>query len=200
LPAAVIASIVEELNTRTNEAQGLCPTQPRLLIAGIGNIFRGDDGFGVEVIKRLATAEFPSVVHVVDFGIRGFALADALQDGYETAILVDAYPHGQPPGTVALMEFDRSHLPDERHAAVDAHGMNPMNVLRLANAINSRLPRILLVGCEPDTFGGDEGRMGLSVPVEAAVNEAVSLITSVVNQILQEHKAEDQQQGGRPDS
>jgi hydrogenase maturation protease len=158
----------------------------RILVAGIGNIFLGDDGFGVEVARRLATRELPTGVRVADFGIRGFDLAYALQDGYETTILVDAYPHGQAPGTVSLVEPDLSQLDEPQQAVVETHGMNPMNVLRMAATMNGGLKKVLLVGCEPATFGGEEGQMGLSEPVEAAVDEAVKLVTAAVERILQE--------------
>jgi hydrogenase maturation protease len=160
--------------------------QPHILVAGIGNIFLGDDGFGVEVVRRLATRELPTGVRVADFGIRGFDLAYALQDGYETTILVDAYPHGQTPGTVSLIEPDLTGLGGQDQAVVETHGMNPLNVLRMALAMNGRLKQVLLVGCEPATLGGEEGAMGLSEPVEAAVEEAVQLVTAVVEKALQE--------------
>ena len=163
-------------------------TQPaRILIAGIGNIFLGDDGFGVEVAKRLSTREFPASVQVVDFGIRGFDLAYALQDGYEITILVDAYPHGQRPGTVSLVEPDLSKLDEPGQSVVETHGMNPLNVLRMAATMNGSLKKVLLVGCEPATFCGEEGQMGLSEPINAAIDEAVKLVASVVDRILQEH-------------
>jgi len=160
--------------------------QPRILVAGIGNIFLGDDGFGVEVVKRLSTHAFPATVKVVDFGIRGFDLAYALQDGYETTILVDAYPHGQTPGTVSLVEPDLSKLDDSQPVEVETHGMNPLNVLRLARTMNVDLKKILLVGCEPADFGGEEGHMGLSASVEAAVDDAATMVASVVDRILQQ--------------
>jgi hydrogenase maturation protease len=169
--------------------------QARILIAGIGNIFLGDDGFGVEVVKRLSTRDFHGRVRVLDFGIRGFDLTYALQDGYETTILVDAYPHGQPPGTVSLVEPDLTKLDEPGQAVVETHGMNPLNVLRMAAAMNGSLKNILLVGCEPATFGGEEGQMGLSEPVEAAIDEAVNLVAATVDKILQE-----QQQGSKSSS
>ncbi len=160
--------------------------QPRILVAGIGNIFLGDDGFGVEVAKRLSTHEFGPEVKVVDFGIRGFDLAYALQDGYETTILVDAYPHDQEPGAVSLIEPDLSKLDEVQQGVVETHGMNPLNVLRMAETMNGGPKKVLLLGCEPATFGGEEGQMGLSGPVEAAVDEAVKMIASVVRKLLQE--------------
>jgi hydrogenase maturation protease len=168
------------------EAQRKPIQQARILVAGIGNIFLGDDGFGVEVIRRLSASAIPAGVRVADFGIRGLDLTYALQDGYETTILVDAYPHGQPAGTVSLVEPDLEKLEDFQADVVDAHGMNPLNVLRTAKAMNAKLNNVLLVGCEPGTLGGEEGHMGLSEPVEAAVEEAVRLIISVAKKILQE--------------
>lgn len=162
--------------------------QARILIAGIGNIFLGDDGFGVEVIRRLSACGLPPEVRVADFGIRGFDLAYALQDGYETTILVDAYPHDQKPGAVSLVEPDLSKLDEPQPGMVDTHGMNPLNVLRMAVAMNGRLRNVLLVGCEPATFGPEEGHMGLSQPVEAAVDEAVKLVNDVVQRILEKPK------------
>ena len=175
---------------RHEEAQADATTEEaRVLVAGIGNIFLGDDGFGVEVARRLATRGLPTGVRVADFGIRGFDLAYALQDGYETTILVDAYPHGQAPGTVSLVEPDLSHLGEQPQGAVETHGMNPMNVLRMAVAMSGTLKqKVLLVGCEPATFGGEEGHMGLSEQVEAAVEEAVKLVSAVVEKALQEPK------------
>jgi hydrogenase maturation protease len=163
--------------------------RPRVLVAGIGNIFEGDDGFGVEVAKRLAQCDLPSTVRVADFGIRGFDLVYALQDGYDTTILIDAYPHGQAPGTVSLVEPDLSGIEQAGADMVEPHGMNPIKVLRMAKAMNGNLKKILLVGCEPATLGGEEGHMGLSAPVEAAVDEAVKLVTSVVEKVLSETKS-----------
>ena len=155
----------------------------KILVAGIGNIFLGDDAFGVEVVRRLMNREIPAEARVVDFGIRGLDLAYALQDGYETTILIDAFPHGQPPGTVSVVEPDAKDIaaatPD-----VDPHSMHPLNVLRMASAMNGNLHRVLLVGCEPAYLGGDEGHMGLSEPVEAAVEEAVNTTESLVRCLL----------------
>jgi hydrogenase maturation protease len=159
--------------------------KPRILVAGIGNIFLGDDAFGVEAVKRLAARKLPEAVRIADFGIRGFDLVYALQDGYETTILVDACPQGQPPGTVFVIEPDLDSVGNaEQQSVVETHGMNPMNVIRMAKAMNAPLKRLLVVGCEPETLGGEEGQMGLSGPVEAALDEAVRVIESLVNRIL----------------
>jgi hydrogenase maturation protease len=162
--------------------------KPRILVAGIGNIFLGDDGFGVEVAQQLAKSGLPSAVRVADFGIRGFDLAYALQDGYEATILIDAYPHGQAPGTVSVIEPDLEEPLEGAGQAnfVETHAMNPMNVLRMAASMHGPLKRVLLVGCEPATFGGEEGAMGLSARVAAAVHGAAKMVTNLVETILNE--------------
>jgi hydrogenase maturation protease len=159
---------------------------PRILIAGIGNIFLGDDAFGVEVARRLSGRELPPNVRVTDFGIRGYDLAYALLDGYDTTILVDACPRGEPAGTLYVIEPDLNDLggPEEQQGAVEAHSMNPLNVLRLARSMGGALKRVLLVGCEPGTLGPEEGQMGLSEPIEAVIDEAVKLVESIVSKIL----------------
>ncbi len=169
-----------------NAAEDRATQKASILIAGIGNIFLGDDGFGVEVVRRLAARKLPAAVRVADFGIRGFDLAYALQDGYKTTILVDAFPHGQKPGTISVLDPDLNDVGSEEapQAGVDTHGMNPLNVLRMAASMGAPLKGIFLLGCEPATLGPDEGQMGLSEPVEKAVDEAVDLLDSVINKIL----------------
>lgn len=178
----------EEIEPLPSEeaSNNIAAQNPRILVAGIGNIFFGDDGFGVEVVKRLCSRDLPNEVRVIDFGIRGFDLACALQDGYETTILVDAFPHGQAPGAVSLLQPDLSDLDHPQPAVLEGHGMNPLNVLRVANAMNGGLRKILLVGCEPEVLGGEEGHVGLSQSVEAAVDEAVNMLVSVIHKILQD--------------
>lgn len=151
-----------------------------VLVAGIGNIFLGDDAFGVEVVRRLARRDLPEGVQVVDFGIRGFDLAHALMDSESTAVLVDATPRGGEPGTLYLIEASG----DAGAASVEPHGMDPASVLRLVQALGGRPPRVLVVGCEPATVDLDEdGQMGLSPPVAAAVDEAVRMIEKLVGDL-----------------
>ncbi len=126
----------------------------------------------------------PPEARVVDFGIRGLDLAYALQDNYETTILVDAFPHGQTPGTVSVVEPDPNEIAPALDSLVEAHSMHPLNVLRMAAAMNGSLNRVLLVGCEPESLGGDEGYMGLSKPVEAAVHEAVNATEALIRRLL----------------
>jgi hydrogenase maturation protease len=151
-----------------------------VLIAGIGNVFLGDDGFGVEVAQRLARSRLPRGVKVVDYGIRGYDLAYALMARPDQTILVDACPRGESPGTVFVMEADLEQLDEPAAGAVDAHDMTPLNVLRLARSLGGTLGPVLIVGCEPATLGPPEGLMGLSPPVQAAVDEAVALIEGLV--------------------
>ncbi len=148
----------------------------RMLIAGVGNIFLGDDGFGAEVARRLARAGLPDWVRVADYGISGVHLAYDMADGYDTTILVDATARGGAPGTVYLIEPER----DAAAADVrlfDAHGMQPDVVLGLAGMLGAEPGRVLVVGCEPASI---EHGIGLSPPVEAAVDEAVRIVTGIV--------------------
>lgn len=156
----------------------------RILVAGIGNIFQADDAFGVEVAGRLANYSFPPGVRVADFGIRGFDLAYALMEGYETTILVDAYPGEGQPGSLFVVEPDMKDLDSAQQSFIEPHAMDPINVLRMATSMGGELKRVLLVGCVPATLGPAEGQMGLSEPVAAAVDEAVKLINSLVTRIL----------------
>jgi hydrogenase maturation protease len=174
----------------------------RMLIAGVGNIFLGDDGFGVEVASRLATVELPDWVRVADYGISGMHLAYDLAEGYESTILVDATPRGGEPGTVYVMELDTgapsaaaapkaaaAHgVPEAPEAPgtpqtssgiplLDAHGMQPDVVLGMLNLLGAQPGRVFLVGCEPASTS--EG-IGLSEPVAAAVDEAVRIVLDLV--------------------
>ena len=133
-----------------------------ILVAGIGNIFLGDDAFGSEVARQLAGRLKTPHVRVVDFGIRGLDLAYALMDGYDATILIDAVARGGKPGTLYVIEPDLNEL-NQIEAAVEAHAMDPVRVLELARSMGTELRNIRIVGCEPETFGpDDEGQMGLS--------------------------------------
>jgi hydrogenase maturation protease len=161
----------------------------RILIAGIGNIFLGDDAFGSEVARRLADHPYPEGVRVMDFGIRGFDLTYALIEGYDAAILVDATQRGGPPGTLYVIEPDPEETvgPALANRLIEPHGMDPVKVLRLAATLGGQPQRTLVVGCEPETFGTDlDPAMGLSAPVEAAVGEAIGLIDSLVAKLIAE--------------
>jgi hydrogenase maturation protease len=145
-----------------------------VLVAGIGNIFFGDDGFGVAVARRLAEEQLPDDVKVADFGIRGIHLSFELLDGPETTILVDALPRGGTPGSVYLFEPETDSLPA---AGFDAHSLDPATVLGLLKTLGGTPGRVVVVGCEPLTV--EEG-IGLSEPVSDAVEEAAQLVLELV--------------------
>ena len=153
----------------------------RVLVAGVGNVFLGDDGFGVEVVRRLAGRELPEGVEVADFGIRAMDLAYALQDDYEVVVFVDAISRGEKPGTVYLLEPE---IEDGGEVTLDTHGMDPVKVIQLSRALGAKPTRTLVVGCEPQVVVSgedyDEMLMELSEPVGAAVEEAVQLVESLV--------------------
>jgi hydrogenase maturation protease len=160
--------------------------RPRILIAGIGNIFHGDDAFGVELAQRLIRRAQPDGVKVVDFGIRGFDLTYALLDGVDITIFLDATPRGGEPGTLYTIEID-SDLAVSNEGPVEAHGMNPMRVLQMVKTMGGTPGRILLVGCEPLTLGSEEeGMMGLSPVVTAAVDRGIEIVESLVSKLLTE--------------
>jgi hydrogenase maturation protease len=164
-------------------------SRKRVLVAGVGNIFLGDDGFGVEVVRRLAEREMPKGVEVKDFGIRGMDLAYALQEDYEAVVFVDAVPRGEEPGTVYLIEPE---IEDDGEVSLDTHGMDPVKVIKLSRALGATPIRTLVVGCEPRVvLSGedyDDMSMELSEPVQAAVGEAVKLVESLVEEIGGEGK------------
>lgn len=165
--------------------------KPRILIACIGNIFLGDDGFGVEVAKQLLTRKLPDEVRLIDFGIRGFDLAYALLDNYDVTIFVDATPRGEAPGTLYVIEPDLRELDNAemQTGLIEMHGLDPMKVLAMVKSMGGEFKKVLLVGCEPETLGPEEGQLGLSNSVAAAVNKAVNLVESLITEILDEYKA-----------
>ncbi len=160
-----------------------------ILVAGIGNIFLGDDGFGVEVVQHLAAREHAGNVRVTDYGIRGFDLAFALLDEPAATILVDAMPRGDKPGTVYVLEPDLDGdampaSPDHAEGSFQGHAMTPDSVLALVRALGGRPSNITVVGCEPLTFGPEnEGCIGLSEPVANAVPEAVAIVEQLLSRL-----------------
>lgn len=159
----------------------------RVLVAGIGNVFLGDDGFGVEVVNRIDATTLPPSVEVADYGIRGIHLAYELLDlRHDTLIMVDAVPLDGPPGTLAVLQVDDAAeatssgsgriSPGGSPMAVDGHSMHPQAVLDLLRELGGKIDRVLVVGCRPATV--DE-QMGLSEPVQAVVDDAVALVTAL---------------------
>jgi hydrogenase maturation protease len=154
-----------------------------VLVAGIGNVFLGDDGWGVALAGRLAERALPRGVDVADFGIRGMDLAYAMHDGYETVVFLDATPREQAPGTLYVIEPDL----EEIEMTIDAHGMDPVKVLALARTLSAEaLPRTLVVGCEPQTRMSAEDEQivaELSEPVRACLDEAVVLVENLLEDL-----------------
>jgi hydrogenase maturation protease len=152
----------------------------RVLAAGIGNIFFGDDAFGSEVARRLQQEQLPDDVRVVDFGIRGLDLMYALLDGYETVVLIDATPRGGSPGTLYVLEPE---LGEEGVASVEAHSMDPMRVLAAAKSMGATWKRLLVLGCEPSPDSADPdgpGAMGMSESVTDAVEVAIPMVRRIL--------------------
>ncbi|QRP45720.1 hydrogenase maturation protease [Amycolatopsis sp. FDAARGOS 1241] len=145
--------------------------RPKVLVAGIGNVFLGDDGFGVEVVKALEDEVLPAWVQIADYGVSGLHLAYDLLGGYDTTILLDATPHGREPGTLSLIEADTEDL--SAVPEIDAHGMRPEAVFTLLRMLGGDAGRVLVVGCEPRSV---EPGMGLSADVAAAVPAAVRAV------------------------
>jgi len=156
----------------------------RVLIAGIGNIFLQDDGFGVEVVRRLAAELLPQWIRVADFGIRGVHLAYEIIDGdYDAVILVDAAPRGEEPGTVYFIEPDLETVDRREPVFLDAHGMDPQVVLQTIKTLGGMRGRLYVVGCEP--LETEEG-IGLSAPVARGVEDAIKLLHDIIDRLSQE--------------
>lgn len=151
-----------------------------ILVACIGNIFQGDDAFGCEVAKVLMQRPPTGDVRVVDFGIRGIDLTYSLLDAPGLTIFVDAISRGESPGTLYTIQPDLDELGEGQEATLDAHSMDPLQVLRAARAMGGHPGRILLVGCEPGDLGGEEGRMGLTPPVAASIHEAARMVEALI--------------------
>ncbi|MGZ4610790.1 MAG: hydrogenase maturation protease [Actinomycetes bacterium] len=151
---------------------------PQVLVAGIGNIFLGDDGFGSEVARALAAEAVPAGTRVVDYGIRGMHLAFDLLEGFDALVIIDTVPRQEAPGTLRVLEVVADDLGE---GELDAHGMQPTAVLASLGGLGGRLPRTIVVGCEPQSVA--EG-IGLSEPVAAAVPAAVSTVLSLLTHEL----------------
>jgi hydrogenase maturation protease len=154
----------------------------KVLIACIGNIFLGDDGFGVEVASRLSQRKLPAGAIVKDFGIRGFDLACALIEPWDLVIMVDAMPRGGEPGSIYVMELDDDcGAPAE---LMNAHGLHPACALELARTMGEVSARLLLVGTEPAEFGGEDGRMGLSPAVAKVIESTCDTVEEIAGEFL----------------
>ena len=157
-----------------------------VLIAGIGNVFHGDDAFGVAVIHKLAAATFPESLSVklMDIGIRSIDLGFALLNDYDLTILIDATARGRAPGTLYTIEIRPRDIPDACGGAImNSHSLDLVRVLALAKNMGAGFKRIFLIGCEPLVLNHDEsGHIGLSEAVEAAVDTAIETILRLVRE------------------
>jgi hydrogenase maturation protease len=152
------------------------------LVAGIGNVFLGDDGFGVEVAKRLSMKPLRPGVHVVDVGIRGLDLAYQLLEAppYDQVILLDALPRGGTPGTLYVLEPAVAEGQDA--PALEAHTLDPAQMLAWVRGMGGTLGTIRIVGCEPAQIPADgDIHVGLSAPVSAVVDDAVALVEELLD-------------------
>jgi hydrogenase maturation protease len=166
----------------------------RTLVAGVGNIFQGDDAFGVEVIRLLADRPQPTGVRVADFGIRGVHLVYELLDGCDLFVLVDAAQRGCAPGTVTVLEVGPRDMASPS-GVMDAHGLAPDQVFAMLDAMGSRPGRSLVVACEPaDVSAG----MGLSDQVRDALPHAVRAVEKILEQAQQEDRIQ-RKEGGESD-
>ncbi len=151
----------------------------QVLVAGIGNLFLSDDGFGPEVVRRLAQQEdLPADVKVVDYGIRGMHLAYDLLDGYRALVLIDALPGTGAAGAVTVLEVGQDDLGS---GDFDPHGMAPVAVLASVRQLGGTLPPTYVIGCQPANV--EEG-IGLSEEVSAAVPNAVAMVRTLLDQRL----------------
>lgn len=169
-------------NEKGIEGRTVSPPK-RILVAGIGNVFHGDDAFGVIVAERLLGQPTPDFVKVVDFGIRSYDLAFAIADGCDVVILVDATNRGCEPGTVYLLTPQLDAV-DAGQSVSAGQSMNPEVVLSMLETLGGFRGELFVVGCEPETLQSRDGRIGLSPVVEAAVPVATALIDEIIDNVL----------------
>ena len=150
-----------------------------VLVAGIGNLFCSDDGFGPEVVRRLGD-QVREDVRVVDYGIRGLHLAYDLLDGYDALVIVDAVPIGEAPGDLGVL---RVRPEDVTAVELDAHDMNPVAVLGSLARLGGTLPLTYVVGCRPGSL--EEG-IGLTEAVTAALSPAVDTVRRLIERLVTE--------------
>jgi hydrogenase maturation protease len=157
--------------------------EKQILVAGIGNAWLGDDGFGGEVVKRLEARELPSGVTVADFGIGGLDLAYEVMRGYDGLVLIDVSRQGGEPGTLYVMEPDEEDIAAgiEDGELLDPHGMDPQTVLRFVRAVGGWPGKVVVIACEPAVV--EEMGIGLSAGVSAAVEHAAELVATTIEEL-----------------
>jgi hydrogenase maturation protease len=157
----------------------------RILVAGVGNIFFGDDAFGCEVASALLARPQREGVRVADFGIRSYDLAYAMMEDYDATILIDASPRGEKAGTLYLIEPQIKKLDESADEVVNAHSMNPVRVLQLVHSLGGQPRNLFVVGCEPQVLESADGRIGLSTRMQAAIAPAVDMIDQLVTDLIE---------------
>jgi hydrogenase maturation protease len=160
----------------------------RVMIAGVGNMFLKDDGFGSAVVKKMLDKKFPEGVEVKDFGTGGLKLAYDLMKGYDGLILLDASSRGEKPGTLYVIKPDENDIsPDlEQGGPIDPHGADPVTVLRFVKSIGSWPAKVLIVACEPENV--EDYEIGLSQSVSAAIDKAIEMVEDIIKEIYSETK------------
>jgi len=160
----------------------------RVMIAGVGNMFMKDDGFGSAVVKKMLNKKFPEGVEVKDFGMGGLKLAYDLMKGYDGLIFLDASARGEKPGTLYMIEPDEKDFSAdlEKGGPIDPHGADPVTVLRFVKSIGSWPGKVIVIACEPETVNDFE--IGLSMPVSTAIDAAIELVDEILNEIYSEKK------------
>jgi hydrogenase maturation protease len=183
-------SLAHRFFFRPNEVEAVAGAglPARVLIAGIGNVFLGDDAFGLHVVRMLQKSALPAGVDAIEFGIRGFDLAYALVDGYDAAILIDLAARGESPGMVSVIDPEIDDLPAR---VIEGHGMDPVSVLALARRLGTLPSKTLVVTCEPETVPDpDSGDITeeLSEPVRSAIVPAAEAVRRLIDKLTTESK------------
>lgn len=155
---------------------------PSVLVAGVGNIFLGDDGFGVEVAQRLSGTDLGPEAFVKDFGISSVHLAFELLNGYEYLVLIDAIELGNHPGTLSLIEIDQQAALSDTGTVPDAHTMNPTTVLKMLEDFGGNVGKVFVVGCEPE---GLKEEISLSDAVAGAIPSAIDMVRELVSSLVE---------------
>ena len=157
--------------------------EKQILVAGIGNAWLRDDGFGGEVAKRLGELELPPEAAVFDFGTGGLDLAYEVMRGYDALVLIDVSRQGGEPGTLYVMEADEDDVDAgiEDGQLINPHGMDPQTVLRFVKTLGAWPGKVVVVACEPTVVG--ELGIGLSEEVERAVGGAADLVAETIDEL-----------------
>lgn len=155
----------------------------RVMVAGVGNMFMSDDGFGGEVVKKMRQKNQPEGVEIRDFGTGGLKLAYDLMRGYDALILIDSSSRDEEPGTLYVIEPKEEDFNTdlEESGPINPHDMDPVTVLRFVKSVGAWPARIVIIGCEPENV--EDFEVGLSDPVLAAVDKAAELVQETIQEI-----------------